>query len=442
MKVLKFGGTSLANSSSILQAGAVVKSDKQNRFVVVSAPGKREKTDTKVTDLLYGAFDAFKTGTSIEQAFGAVEKRFDEIISGLKIKISLKNDFDIIKQDIKNGACLDYVASRGEYLSGKVCAEFFNLEFVDAAGIIKFDASGRFLQEETNSACNKKLKGLKGAVIPGFYGSMPNGQIKTFSRGGSDITGAIIARAVGASVYENWTDVNGFMAADPRVVDNPQRIDMLTYKELRELSYMGASVLHADAIFPVRKSDIPIHIRNTFCASCTGTRVVPTKKYLAGEFNRTERTITGIAGKTSFCAIYIEKSMLNDELGFARRVLSVLERHGISLEQMPSGIDTLTVLFDCSNVSDDTLKLVLDDINKECAPDTIHLVKNIALIAIVGHGMSRKTGVAKQVFGALSDAGINVRLIDQGSSELNIIVGVEASDYERAIVALYEALKE
>ena len=441
MKVLKFGGTSMANADSIKQVASIILADEQNRFVVVSAPGKREKSDVKVTDLLYKCYDEKQQTGKCDKSFKLVQKRFDDIISGLNIDLDMSAYFTEIKNDINMGASKDYVASRGEYLSAIVTAGYLKLPFIDAADLVKFDMNGAFQSEFTNEICAKKLKSVKSAVIPGFYGQMPNGEIKTFSRGGSDITGAIIARAVNAEVYENWTDVDGFLACDPRIVENPEGISMLTYKELRELSYMGANVLHSDSIFPVRKSDIPINIRNTFNPSAAGTLIVPTKKYLSGEYKRKDRTVTGIAGKKDFLSIFMAKSMMNNEIGFARRVLSILERNNISFEHMPSGVDTLSIILDMNTVSRKLLERVVKDIKDECRPDSIDVMENFALIAVVGHGMNRKKGTAARVFGALADADINIRMIDQGSSELNIIVAVESSDYENAIRALYNEFK-
>ncbi|MCL2797105.1 MAG: aspartate kinase [Firmicutes bacterium] len=442
MKVLKFGGTSMANADSIRQVGTIIKSDPASRFVVVSAPGKREKADTKVTDLLYACFEKKQKTGACDDALAVVEKRFADIVSDLKIKLDLRGEFDAIRNAINSGASRDYAGSRGEYLSALVCAAFLGLEFIDAALIIKFSSSGKFEAELTNETAAKRLAASKGAVIPGFYGAMPDGSIKTFSRGGSDVTGSIIARAAGVSVYENWTDVDGFMTCDPRIVPDAALIDMLTYKELRELSHMGANILHSDSIFPVRKSDIPIHIRNTFNPGAKGTLIVPTKKYLAGAFFRNTRTVTGIAGRKDFIAIHMEKSMMNSEVGFARKVLSVLEEHNVSIEHMPSGIDTLSVIVDGTAVSDETLASTVSHMGTVCEPDNIEVVRDIALVAVVGHGMNRKKGTAAKVFSALYRAGVNIRMIDQGSSELNIIVGVENKDYETAIKALYEELKE
>lgn len=431
----------MANAESMKCVAEIVKADSEAKFVVVSAPGKREKTDMKVTDLLYACYKCKKETGVCDEALKEVEKRFTDIIDGLNITLNLTPYFDVIRDDINTGAGKDYVASRGEYLSAIVTAKLLNFEFIDAAEIVKFNMSGEFDAEMTNEICANRLYKSSHAVIPGFYGVMPNKKIKTFSRGGSDVSGSIVARAVDADMYENWTDVDGFMACDPRIVENPNIIEMLTYKELRELSYMGANVLHPDSIFPVRKSDIPINIRNTFNPSAKGTLIVPTKRFFAGKYFRHARTITGIAGKIDFIAVKVEKSMMNNELGFARRILSIMERHGVQIEHMPSGIDTLSVIIDKSEISDETLNQVMEDIALELKPDSVEHVDGLALLAIVGHGMSRKKGTAYRVFKALSDAGVNIRMIDQGSTELNIIIAVETTDYKTAIKAIYEEFK-
>lgn len=440
MKVLKFGGTSMANAQSIKCVSDIIKGNKANHYIVVSAPGKREKTDTKVTDMLYAAYEERKN-SNFDYVIALIKKRFDDIISALNMTLDLSREFDKIKSDVLKGASREYMASRGEYLAAILLSSYIGAKFVDSAEFVRFDKSGAFLAEETNSLCESVLKGVRFAVIPGFYGVNDIEEIKTFSRGGSDVSGAIVARAVQADVYENWTDVDGFMTADPRIVDSPRIIEMLTYKELRELSYMGANVLHPDSIFPVRKKDICINIKNTFNPEAKGTMIVPTKRFSSGEFKRDSRNITGIAGKKNFVAFYVEKSMMNNELGFARKILSIFEEFEISVEHMPSGIDTLTVvaekLFD-----DATLSRVVEKINNVCHPDHIEIAENLALIAVVGHGMSRKKGTASRVCTALYKADINIRMIDQGSSELNIIVAVENNDYENAIKALYNGFEQ
>lgn len=442
MKVLKFGGTSMANADSIKQVGEIVKGDSAARYVVVSAPGKRNADDVKVTDLLYECISERETTGTCNKTMEKVKARFDDIIAGLDIKLDISRYIETIRHDLNTGAGKDYAASRGEYLSAIVFAAYIGYEFIDAANIIRFDSFGNFDSELTDEIAKKRLKQSARAVIPGFYGMLPNHHIKTFSRGGSDITGSIIARAAGAEVYENWTDVDGFMVCDPRIVKNPAIIEMITYKELRELSYMGANVLHPDSIFPVRKSDIPIHIRNTFNPSAGGTMIVPTKNFVAGAHKRAQRTITGIAGKGDFAAVYMDKSMMNNELGFIRRALGVMEKFGVSVEHTPSGIDTLTVVFDKSGIDSDTLNRIMEEMRAELHPDKLEFVENLALVAVVGHGMSRKKGTASRVCAAISDADINIRMIDQGSSEVNIIIAVEQSDLNNAIAALYDEFRK
>lgn len=437
MKVLKFGGTSMANAASIRKVAHIINSDPSARYIVVSAPGKRESSDVKVTDLLYECIDERDRAGVCDAALAKVISRFSDIIEGLGLELDLTPEFNVIRDQINGGAGKDYASSRGEFLSGIVTAKLLGARFVDAGDVIRFDMEGNFDSETTNCLVAERVFGDGRVVVPGFYGKMPNGRIKTFSRGGSDVTGAIIARGVNAEVYENWTDVDGFMTVDPRIQKNPQIIEMLTYKELRELSYMGANVLHPESIFPVRKADIPINIRNTFNPSAPGTMIVPTKKFMRGEYKRTDRTITGIAGKTDFAAVYVEKSLMNSELGFARRLLKILERHNILLEHLPSGIDTMTVVIDAAAQRKEEINAVLREIKEELSPSSIEFYEGIALIAVVGHGMNRKTGTSARVFGALAAANVNIRMIDQGSSELNIIIGVENADYQKAIRAIY-----
>ena len=440
MKVAKFGGTSMANAQCINRVKSCVFADEKIRFVVVSAPGKREKTDTKVTDLLYKCFDSIKYGAGVKESVKPVMDRFSSIVEELGVDIDLNAEFASIRNRIEHGASLDYVVSRGEYLSAKITAMYFGWQFIDATDVIKFDEDGNFDAEFTNKIASKLLSSVSCAVIPGFYGAMPDGSIKTFSRGGSDITGSIIARAINAEIYENWTDVDGFLKCDPRVVDNPELIDLLTYKELRELSYMGANVLHPDSIFPVRKNDIPINIRNTFNPSAKGTLIVPTNHFLDGFYTRKESMITGIAGKKDFIGIFIEKSMMESELGFVRKVLNVIENNNLSFDHIPTGIDTMTIIMDGHQVSEDVLRKVVFEIENVCEPDHIYIIRNLALVAVVGHGMSKKVGSACRVFESLASANINIKMIDQGSSELNIIISVDNSDYEKALVALYNGL--
>ncbi|MBQ7224065.1 MAG: aspartate kinase [Clostridia bacterium] len=438
MKVCKFGGTSMANSACIKRVADIVLSDKTVGYVVVSAPGKREKNDTKVTDLLYACLDKVRYGANPSDAFWPIRERFENIVRELGIDLDLTEDYEEIVSALKNGTTKDFIASRGEYFSAKILAKYIGWTFIDAKDLVRFDEKGNFLSGETNAYARGRLLNVKNIVIPGFYGSTSTGEIKTFSRGGSDITGAIVARATYSTMYENWTDVDGFMKCDPRLVENPEIMDVITYKELRELSYMGANVLHPDSIFPVRKHDIPIHIRNTFNPSAKGTLIVPTKKLFSGVYERADSVVTGIAGKRDFIAINIEKSMMNNELGFMRKVLEVIERNGLCVEHIPSGIDTLSVIIDSNDQNEERIDHIVESVREICHPDIIEIDRNLALIAVVGHGMLRKKGTATKVCSALAQANINIRMLVQGSSELNVIVGVENKDYESAIIALYK----
>ncbi|MCX7657420.1 MAG: aspartate kinase [Oscillospiraceae bacterium] len=431
-KVVKFGGTSLADAGQFKKVADIILSDKSRRFVVPSAPGKRFSDDIKVTDMLYACYEKASKGEDFGAAFDAIKERYMSIIRELELDISLEDEFAKIKQGFIGKAGRDYAASRGEYLSGIVLSKLLGFNFVDPANYIFFNEQGIFDMEKTNNALGEKLARLSNAVIPGFYGSMPNDTIKTFSRGGSDITGSIVARAANAEIYENWTDVSGFLIADPRIVPNPEPITAITYRELRELSYMGATVLHEDAIFPVRTAGIPINIRNTNDPSAPGTMIVPAAPEGAPKY-----TITGIAGKKGFSVITIEKDMMNSELGFGRKLLEVIEENGISFEHLPSGIDTMSVIASTASIEGREEKII-SDIKDACAPDHVEIEHGLALIAVVGRGMKSTRGVAARIFAALAHAHINIKMIDQGSSELNIIVGVNESDFEEAMRRIYE----
>ena len=431
IKVVKFGGSSLADAVQIKKAGKIVLSEESRRYVVPSAPGKRFSDDTKVTDMLYRCYGAAVKEKKFTELLADIQKRYQEIIEGLGITLSLDEEFATIRDNFAKKIGRDYAASRGEYLNGIIMANYLGYEFIDAATVICFDKNGEFESEKTNQVMSERLANTENAVIPGFYGAMPNGQVKTFSRGGSDVTGSIVARALKADVYENWTDVSGFLVADPRIVENPKPIAIITYKELRELSYMGASVLHESAIFPVRKEGIPINIRNTNAPEDKGTMIVETTCSIP------ECIITGIAGKKGFVAINIDKDMMNSEIGFGRKVLQVFEDNGISFEHMPSGIDTMTVIVHQDEFVEKEQK-VLAELHRAVNPDSIELESNLALIAVVGRGMKNSVGNAANVISALSNAKINVKMIDQGSSELNIIVGVRNRYFEAAIRAIYD----
>lgn len=430
-KVVKFGGSSLADAGQFRKVADIVLAEPERRFVVASAPGKRNSADTKVTDMLYSCYELAAKGEKFDAEFAAIEERFNGIIKELGIDLSLDEEFASIKNAFAHRAGRDYAASRGEYLNSIVLAKFLGFDFVDPAGYIKFDEKGVFDLETTRSLLAPKLESLDHAVIPGFYGSMPNDTIKTFSRGGSDVTGSIVANAVNAVIYENWTDVSGFLICDPRIVDNPMPITTITYRELRELSYMGATVLHEDAIFPVRKAGIPINIKNTNHPEDKGT-------FIVSETAETSRyTITGIAGKKGFSVIQIEKDMMNATVGFGKNVLRSLEKNDVCFEHMPSGIDTMSVIVNSASLIGKE-KSVLDEINFRCHPDKIEIENNLALIAVVGRGMRKARGTAGRLFSALAHARVNVKMIDQGSSELNIIIGVEEEDFETATKAIYD----
>ena len=430
-KVVKFGGSSLASAEQFKKVGDIIRAEKSRRYVVPSAPGKRFSEDTKVTDMLYQCYAKAEAGKDFKEQLKAIKARYDEIIEGLELKLSLEDEFKVIEENFAKKAGSDYAASRGEYLNGIIMAEYLGYEFIDAAEVIFFDKNGKFDDKKTDKVLSARLETVKCAVIPGFYGAMLDGTIKTFSRGGSDLTGSIVAKAAKVDMYENWTDVSGFMIADPRIINNPKTIEAITYKELRELSYMGATVLHEDAIFPIRKEGIPINIRNTNAPEEPGTLIVE------ATCRHPKYTITGIAGKQGFASITIEKAMMNSEIGFCRRVLQVFEDNDISIEHMPSGIDTMTVFVHQSDFEEKEQK-VIAGIHQAVQPDTVELESDLALIAIVGRGMKAKRGTSGRVFSALAHAHVNVKMIDQGSSELNIVVGVRNHDFENAIRALYD----
>ena len=432
VKVCKFGGTSMADGTVMAQVRKIIFSDKDRRYIVVSAPGKRYSGDIKITDALYECYKEVVASGSCSAAFSIIRSRFNSIVRELGLDFDINSILNETERRIDEEKSEDFTASRGEYLSARVMAEVLDAKFIDAADVIFFDEDGTYNAEKSDKAISEALRGAERVVFPGFYGKGTDGKVKTFSRGGSDISGAIVARAVNATVYENWTDVSGFLACDPRIVDSPRRIKALSYKELRELSYMGANVLHSESIFPVRKANIPIHIKNTFCPQDEGTLIQPSVYYTPSG-----NIVTGIAGKKDFTVIFIEKSLMNYQIGFVRKVLSVLERAGVPVEHIPSGIDTMSVVIESAALKDGKLEVILQGIKDAVAPDTLRVTENIALIATVGHGMSSSVGTSARLFKAMADAEINVKMIDQGSSELNIIVGVKNEDCEKCIRAIY-----
>ena len=431
IKTVKFGGSSLADAAQFRRVGEIVRADSARRYVIASAPGKRTPDDIKVTDMLYRCYEMARAREDITDYFAKIAERYNAIIRDLGLNYDIAGELAYICNGINHHTGRDFAASRGEYLSSLILAKYLKYDFIDAESVIFFQENGSFDAEKTREELRKELKKHERAVIPGFYGVMPNGTIRTFSRGGSDITGSIVAEAAEAELYENWTDVSGCLMADPRIVENPRPIRTVTYRELRELSYMGASVLHEEAIFPVRAAGIPINIRNTNDADAPGTMIVAgTSEYDA------KTVITGIAGKKGFSVISVEKDLMNSEIGFARKMLDVLEDNGISFEHLPSGVDTMSVIV-ASNELEGRREKLIASINRACRPDSIVCEDGLALLAVVGRGMVKARGTAARVFDAISGAGVNIRMIDQGSSELNIIVGVEDKDFERALRAIY-----
>ncbi len=440
VKVAKFGGSSVADVIQLNKIKEIILSDPERRYIIVSAPGKRFDGDNKITDLLYLVKTTMENKLPYDQLFQVVCDRYTAVQANLGLNIDMQSAYDKIKEKLTQDPSADYIASRGEYLNALMIADFLGFDFVDAEGMVKFDEKGRFLMNETNEAIREELAKHEYAVIPGFYGSLPDGDIKTFSRGGSDITGALVAGAINAECYENWTDVSGFLMADPRIIDKPRQIRTISYKELRELSYMGASVLHEDAIYPARVADVPINIRNTNDPSDPGTMIVSQEK--AEEMDKTnedkDQIITGIAGSKDFTVVALYKNMMSQEKGFVRRILGILDDYDINFEHLPSGIDTVSVVMSNKQING-RLDEVLAEFQSRLRPDSIDVIENIAQIATVGHKMAARRGTAATLFTALAEAGVNIRMIDQGSSELNIIVGVDNDDFNKAIRAIYKA---
>ena len=427
----KFGGTSVATSDQIRKIASIVEANAERKFIIVSAPGKRSSEDQKVTDLFYLAAETSKKGIDATPILDIIKQRFDDIIKGLDLDLSIEDEVNEISAQLK-GANKDYAASRGEYLNAKIIASFLNAEFVDPLENIFFSKDGTLMVEKTYASLKESMKSESRYVIPGFYGvSDSTEEVVTFSRGGSDITGAIIARSVEANLYENWTDVDGLLMTDPRIVDNPLPIPEVSYKELRELSYMGAQVLHDEAIFPVRELGIPVHIKNTNSPDSQGTRIVDHAEHRA-------IPIVGIAGKEDFEAFFIHKALMNKELGFGRKLLEIFESHGVSFEHFPSGIDTVSVVVSTAEV-DNKRELILEDIKNHLKVDRVDSIRNLALIAVVGSGMAHHPGVAATLFSSMAAEGINIRLIDQGVSEITIIIGVEMKDFKTSVRAIYQA---
>lgn len=439
IKVAKFGGSSVADGIQLTKTKQIIEQDPDRRYVVVSAPGKRFEGDNKITDLLYLCKTHIDHNLPYDQIFQVVADRFMAVEVNLGVDVDLLTQLETIRENLRRNPSADYIASRGEFLNAILVAAFLGFDFVDTAPLIKFDSRGKLLMEETDEALRDELAKHERAVLPGFYGSTPDGNIKTFSRGGSDITGALVARAIKADVYENWTDVSGFLMADPRIVKNPKQIKTISYKELRELSYMGAGVLHEDAIYPARMANVPINIKNTNDPADHGTMIIGEADF--DDPAERNRIVTGIAGSKDFTVVALYKNMMSSERGFVRRILGILDDYNINFEHLPSGIDTVSVVMSNKDIGD-RLDDVLDEFRSRLRPDSIDVLENIALIATVGRRMTLRTGVAARLFTALGEAGVNIRMIDQGSSEMNIIVGVENKDFEKAVRAIYSAFSE
>lgn len=430
MIVAKFGGSSLANAEQIKKVKDIVSGSSRD-FIVVSAPGRRNDKDFKITDVLYLCYEHVKSSIDFKIVFSLIKERYIELVRDLKVDIDINSYLLEIEDKIINGATKDYIASRGEYLNGLIISKYLGYSFVDPKDLIIITRDSR-IDPLSYEKVKEKLSEYKNAVIPGFYGVDPLNNIKTFSRGGSDITGSIISRALNADLYENWTDVSGFLMADPRIVKEPKGIEEISFKELRELSYMGANVFHEEAIFPLYKTDIPIQIKNTNRKEDKGTKIVETRNI--DEISN----ITGISGKKDFTVIAIEKTLMKKEPGFTRDIISIFDRFNVTIEHMPSGIDSLSVIVR-QNELNDKEELIVKEIERVVSPDKVNVLPNMALVAIVGEGMVRKKGTASTAFSSLKEAGINIRMINQGSNELSIILGVENEDMDLAIKSIYES---
>ena len=430
--VVKFGGSSLATAGQFEKVAAIIRENPGRRYVVASAPGKRFSGDTKVTDLLYRCYDAACAGQDFAPVLDEIRQRFADIISELQLQVDLAPDFAAIEAHLRTSPQRDYMASRGEYLNSKLLAAYLGFAFVDAAQMVLFRADGSFDAEATNTAIGHALVSIDRAVIPGFYGAMPDGTIHTFSRGGSDVTGSIVARAVGAELYENWTDVSGILMADPRIVDNPEPIKKITYAELRELAFMGATVLHEESVQPVREKGIPLNIRNTNRPQDPGTMIVGN----IDRENSDDRFITGIAGRKNFTIITLQKHDMHTSHTL-RQALEVFERYHAPIEHIALGLDSFALVTSSAGLGESIYQL-MGDLQKACHPDDINQQDDIALVAAVGRKMPFRPGTSGKLFKALGDAGVNIRTIAQGTDELSIIVGIDNKDYETAIRVLYD----
>ena len=433
LKVLKFGGSSMADETQFAKVRSIVEADPGRRVVVVSAAGKRFKNDHKITDLLYLCHAHLQYGVSCDGVFDMVRSRYLEIRDALHLSTPLEQEFDALRAKMDKGISADELVSRGEYFAARLMADYLGFDFLDSTLWLKFRLDGTVDQDQSYENLRRAASGRR-VVIPGFYGVMPDGSIHTFSRGGSDITGALAAAALDADVYENWTDVSGILMADPRIVENPAPIRRVTYSELRELSYLGAQVLHEGTVFPVREKNIPLNIRNTNDPAHDGTMILSS----IDDEEQDESFITGIAGKKGFSIITIAKSGMSSEPGSLLKLLSILAKHQVNVEYAPSGIDTVSLVVEAAKAAP-CLYSMLGEIQQEVQPDTIKVTEHIAVVAAVGRKMAYRLGVSGKIFSKLGEHGVNIRMITQGPEELNIIVGVEERDFEQAIRVLYDS---
>ena len=434
LKVAKFGGSSLADAAQFQKVKSIVSSDPARRLIVVSASGKRHKDDNKITDLLYLCHAHLQYSVSCEQVFSMIETRYLDIKRELDLQVDIERDFARLRQKLDKSLSVDELVSRGEYLTARMMAEYLGYDFVDAAALVCFDYDGKLNIDKTYEAIREALAVHDRIVMPGFYGSLPSGRIKVLSRGGSDISGALLAAAAGADIYENWTDVSGILMADPRIIDNPRRIDTITYPELREMAYMGANVLHEGAIYPVKDAGIPINIRNTNAPDDPGTIICDEESAMPVQ---DDPLITGLTGKKNFTVVTVSKNQQEDNLGIIRRTLEIFEKYRVEVEHIPSGIDSFSVVV-ASDQVESCIYDIVGEIRAVCRPADIRVIDSMALVAVVGRGMSYRPGVSGRLFAALGDAQVNIRMIAQGSDELNIIVGVENKDFERALRTIYQ----
>lgn len=434
--VCKFGGSSLSSAEQFRRVKAIVEADPSRNVVVVSAPGKRFKEDNKVTDLLYITHAHLKYNASCADIFEEIKNRYREIYQGCGLHQDLEKEFAVIEEKLKKSTGVDYIVSRGEYLNARLMAEYLGYTFVDSADWLFFGYDGKVDYERTYYALKTITDRHPKVVLPGFYGSMPDGTIRTFSRGGSDVTGALAAAAIEAECYENFTDVSGVMMADPRIVENPKPIARITYEELRELSHMGAEVLHEETVLPVRQKNIPLYIKNTNDPSAPGTMIM-------GAFDEDAESekdhfITGVSGKKHYTIISISKAQMNEEIGFIRRILETFEHYGLSVEHIPTGVDSVSVVLPSAGL-EHCLHNLISDLTARLSPDAVNVIPDISLVAVVGRRMALNTGVSGKIFTALGKSKINVRMIEQSVDEINIMIGVADSDYQRTIKVLYES---